>query len=152
MEQALGALGQSLLAQALGALGASGPLHQALLLDPASPLEPLRHPQNLRILHLRSERPQRRRHSPPGVLEQALGVLEQFRGGCLALAALGQFPPALLCLLASAPQQQTPVHLAPRTLSEPAAEALEVRDLDLVLAEPLQVRAPVEQELGALGQ
>jgi len=42
--------------------------------------------------------------------------------------------------------------LVPRTLSEPAAEALEVRDLDLVLGEALQVRASVEQAPGALGQ
>jgi len=67
----------------------------SLLLDPASRLGP--HP-HLQILDLLSERPQRRRHSPLGVLEQALGALEQVRGGCLALAALGQLPPALLCL------------------------------------------------------
>ena len=111
VEQALGALGQALevLAQALGV---SGP-PQALL-----PLGP--HPQHLQILHLRSERPQRRRHSPLGVLEQALGALEQVlgaleevRGRCLALAALGLLPPALLRLLASAPQQQVLLHLAP---------------------------------------
>ena len=34
----------------------------------------------------------------------------------------------------------------------PVCFRLEVRDLDLVLAEALQVRAPVEQALGALGQ
>ena len=86
----------------------------------------------------------------------------------MVLAALGQVPPALLRLLASAHQHQVPLHLVPRTLSEPAAEALEVRDLDLVLGEPvvrplryfrfLEVLAALEQvrggclALAALGQ
>jgi hypothetical protein len=90
LEQALGALGQALGVLAQ-VLGASGPLHQALLF----------------------------RSAALGALEQALGALEQARGGALGLAALGQLPLALLRLLASAPQQQVPLHLAPRTLSEP---------------------------------
>jgi hypothetical protein len=50
-------------------------------------------------------------------------------GGGLGLAALGPLPPALFRLLASVPQQQVPLHLAPRTGSEQAVGALEVRDL-----------------------
>ena len=94
-------------------LGASGPLHQALLL----------------------------RSAALGGLEQALGALEQARGGALGLAALGPLPPALLRPLASVPQRLVPLHLAPRTCSEPAVVALElraVRDLDLLLAEALE--------------
>jgi hypothetical protein len=111
-------LGQALevLAQALGA---SGPLHQVLL--------------------LRSEEVREALEQALGALEQVLGALDQARGGALGLAALGPLPSVLLRLLASVPQQQVPLHLAPRTLSEPAVVALEVRDLlDLLLAEALE--------------
>jgi plasmid stability protein len=78
--------------------------------------------------------------------------LDLVLGEALQVRASVEQAPALLRLLAPAHQHQVPLHLVPRTLSEPAAEALEVRDLDLVLGEALQVRASVEQAPGALGQ